>query len=263
MQREVQASKTEICRFSPCCSLVSPISKQDSITLYFFPQQHDLQKMPSPTEVFRSNANALITGGASGVGLAVAKLCASHDMNLYLVDWNSEALDKVKSSINTKARLTTHKIDVSDLSQWAELKKAVEQDLNGAKLDFLHLNAGIGADSPWRENENWRKILEVNLFGVINGINTFVDHFDTNTDGKQKAIVLTGSKQGITNPPGRPAYNASKAAVNSVAQGLSFEMANVASMTRFVLNFDYMSMAADRSPLAAYICSFQAGPSLA
>jgi len=62
------------------------------------------------------------------------------------------------------------------------------------------------------------------LFGVINGINTFYPHFDGN-NGESKAIVITGSKQGITNPPGNPAYNASKAAINALAEHLSFDLA--------------------------------------
>ena len=59
---------------------------------------------------------------------------------------------------------------------------------------------------------------------MINGINTFFPHFqDNNSD--QKAIVVTGSKQGITNPPGNPAYNASKSAVKTITEHLSFDLA--------------------------------------
>lgn len=178
--------------------------------------------MPAPTAVFRAGATALITGGASGVGLAVAKLCASHAMNLHLVDWNAEALESAKSAISTQGSIQTHKMDVSSLSDWSNLKAAV--DKSGSKLDFLHLNAGIGGESPWNDPAPFRKMFEVNLFGIINGINTFVADFDNNK-GEQKAIVITGSKQGITNPPGRPAYNATKAAVKSLAEHLNFDLA--------------------------------------
>lgn len=54
-------------------------------------------------------------------------------------------------------------------------------------------------------------------FGVINGINTFFPHFDGNK-GDQKSIIVTGSKQGITNPPGNPAYNATKSAVKTITE---------------------------------------------
>ena len=181
--------------------------------------------MSNPTAVFRSAAHALITGGASGVGLAVARLCASHGMNLHLVDWNTDALATAKASITSKGGVTTYEIDVSSLDQWTSLKEKVESNLNGDQLSFLHLNAGIGGESPWNDNTNFRKILEVNLFGIINGLNTFISHFDNNSSGEPKAVIITGSKQGITNPPGRPAYNASKAAVKAIAEHLSYDMA--------------------------------------
>jgi short-subunit dehydrogenase len=67
------------------------------------------------TSVFSTGKNALITGAASGVGLAVAKLCASHGMNLHLVDNNSDLLAKAKDTVTTKegAKLETHSLDVS------------------------------------------------------------------------------------------------------------------------------------------------------
>lgn len=178
--------------------------------------------MASPTSVFRANANALITGAASGVGLAVAKLCASHSMNLILVDRDSSKLDEAKSSISSKGSVDTHSIDVSSLSDWDSLKTDVEK--GGRKLDFLHLNAGIGLKGDWTDSSYFQKIFETNFFGVVNGINTFFPHFDKN-DGEAKAIIVTGSKQGITNPPGNPAYNATKSAVKTIAEHLSFDFA--------------------------------------
>lgn len=94
------------------------------------------------TQVFRTGANALITGAASGVGLATAKLCAAKGMNLILVDNNSAKLQEASAAIRSKATIESHEVDVASLEQWRELKKSVEAD--GRKLDFLHLNAGIG-----------------------------------------------------------------------------------------------------------------------
>lgn len=151
------------------------------------------------TKVFRSGANALITGAASGVGLAVAQLCASHNMNVILVDNNSAKLNEAKSSIQTTGQVEAHEIDVASLEQWSKLKAAVEQ--GGRKLDFLHLNAGIGLNGKWTDSSYFQKIFDVNFFGVVSGVNTFFSHFDSN-NSEQKAVVVTGSKQGITNPPG-------------------------------------------------------------
>ena len=177
--------------------------------------------MPSPANVFRANANALITGAASGVGLAVAKLCASHSMNVILVDLESSKLNEAKSSISSKGTIETHAADVSSLDDWAKLKSEVEK--GGRKLDFLHLNAGIGPKGSWTDSAYFHKIFDVNFFGVTNGINTFFPHFDGN-EGEAKAIIVTGSKQGITNPPGNPAYNATKSAVKTIAEHLSFDL---------------------------------------
>ena len=184
--------------------------------------------MASPTAVFRKNATALITGAASGVGLAVAKLCASHSMNIYLVDNNTEALKSAQESVKSSGKVTTHVLDVGNLDEWNKLKQKVEGD--GTKLDFLHLNAGIGLKSDWTDSAYFKKIFDVNFFGVVNGINTFFPHFDSN-NADQKAIIVTGSKQGITNPPGNPAYNASKSAVKTIAEHLHFDLAKSSPKT--------------------------------
>lgn len=186
--------------------------------------------MASPTAVFRANATALITGAASGVGLAVAKLCASHSMNVILVDRDTSKLDDAKSSISSssKGSVDTHSMDVSSMSDWSSLKDTVEK--GGKKLDFLHLNAGVGAKGDWTDNAYFHKIMDTNLYGVINGINTFFPHFDSNSSD-QKAIIVTGSKQGITNPPGNAAYNASKSAVKTLAEHLSFDLAKSSPST--------------------------------
>lgn len=68
------------------------------------------------------------------------------------------------------------------------------------------------------------QILNTNLSGVINGLNTYVPSFQTRSSSRGSSIVITGSKQGITNPPGNPAYNASKAAVKALAEHLSYDL---------------------------------------
>lgn len=189
----------------------------------------------APTSVFRAGANALITGGASGVGLAMAKLCASHAMNVILIDTNSSALETAKSSLSSsspKSDISTHTLDVSSISAWTQLSQSLAQ--KSIRLDFLALNAGIGAKGDWTDNGYFHKIFDTNFFGVVNGVNTFYPHFaESKSEGedKTKAIVITGSKQGITNPPGNAAYNASKAAVKSLAEHLSYDLAKTSPAT--------------------------------
>jgi short-subunit dehydrogenase len=186
--------------------------------------------MSKAAAVFRPSATALITGAASGVGLAVAKLCASHSMNLILLDWDKDKLAAAQGALHNEGKGTvdTHSIDVSSLDEWAALKSKIEGA--GTKLDFLHLNAGVQAKGGWDDSAYFKKILDTNLFGVINGLNTFVNHFDNN-NSSPKAVIITGSKQGITNPPGNPAYNASKSAVKTICEHLNFDFAKSAPST--------------------------------
>lgn len=88
------------------------------------------------------------------------------------------------------------------------------------------LNAGHApkhaTPSPWLDNTYFQNTLATNLMGVINGISTFLPLLQK-SEGPS-AIVLTGSKQGITNPPGNPAYNCSKSAVKTLAEHLSHDL---------------------------------------
>jgi len=93
------------------------------------------------------------------------------------------------------------------------------------KIDLLALNAGIGLRGSWPDTSYFHKIMDTNLFGVIHGISTFLPSIQsTATPSSPAAIIITGSKQGITNPPGNPAYNASKAAVKILAEHLSWDL---------------------------------------
>jgi len=176
----------------------------------------------SAAKVFASGKIALITGGASGIGLAVAQLCIKHGMKVAVADFNTEYLSKAKTTLDEKntGDVETYQIDVSKLLEWGELKSKVISKFGSP--DLLMLNAGIGLKGTWGDSEYFSKIFETNLFGVINGLNTFVP--DISSSGKPSAIVITGSKQGITNPPGNPAYNASKSAVKTLAEHLSFDL---------------------------------------
>ncbi|KJZ78681.1 hypothetical protein HIM_02072 [Hirsutella minnesotensis 3608] len=183
--------------------------------------------MPA-TSVFAPGSSALITGGASGIGLAIAKLCRSKGMKVLIADRNADMLQKAKEQLSggdsTGEEVVTSITDVSQLDSWTALKKTAK-DAFGS-IELLVLNAGTGAKGGWGDNDFFRTTLETNLFGVINGINTFLPVVQDAAKSKSTAIVITGSKQGITNPPGNPAYNASKAAVKTLAEHLSWDLRN-------------------------------------
>ncbi|KAF2995364.1 hypothetical protein E8E13_003270 [Curvularia kusanoi] len=166
--------------------------------------------------VFRANARALITGGASGIGYAVAQHCLKASMSVTVVDYNQETLDLAKKNLSGDVQCV--KADVSDVSAWQKLREQV------GEVDFLMLNAGRMVKGSWGEGEYFKAVLDTNLYGVINGLNTYVPSFQSRSDNSPSAIVITGSKQGITNPPGNAAYNASKAAVKALAEHLSFDL---------------------------------------
>jgi len=173
------------------------------------------------TSVFKAGNTALITGGASGIGLALAKKCHGHGMRVAIVDINKEHLELAKQTVGE--RTSVFAMDVSKIDEWKSLKESVLKDFG--RIDLLALNAGIGLKGSWPDTSYFHKIIDTNLFGVIHGISTFLPSIQsTATTSKPASIILTGSKQGITNPPGNPAYNASKAAVKNLAEGLSYDL---------------------------------------
>ena len=95
------------------------------------------------------------------------------------------------------------------------------------QVNLLALNAGIGPGSSWDDLASFHTIFDTNLYGVVNGINALLPAVKkTALASAHSAIIITGSKQGITNPPGNVAYNASKAAVKTVAEHLSYDLRN-------------------------------------
>ncbi|RAL67235.1 hypothetical protein DID88_008006 [Monilinia fructigena] len=136
--------------------------------------------------------------------------------------WGSDNVKELAAlMISTGCRA---QIDVGKAEEWESVKEVVEDDFDG-KLHLLALNAGFSQRGAFAQDSStnyFNKILNVNLFGVINGINNLLPYITSHTS--PSSIIITGSKQGITNPPGNPAYNCSKAAVKTLAEHLSFDL---------------------------------------
>jgi NADP-dependent 3-hydroxy acid dehydrogenase YdfG len=105
--------------------------------------------------VFRPSAQALISGGASGIGYAVAQLCLKHNMSVTIVDSNQSSLDLAKKEL--KGDVTCIKADVGDRAAWKDIKKTM------GEVDFLMLNAGVTAKGGWGDEEYFDKVCFLKL----------------------------------------------------------------------------------------------------
>jgi NAD(P)-dependent dehydrogenase (short-subunit alcohol dehydrogenase family) len=178
--------------------------------------------MPHPA-IVKDNV-AVITGGASGIGLAAAAAFARAGMKVCIADVDearlAEAATKL-SSVTSATHVMTFAVDVSKAESVTELERAVGAHFGGT--DLLMNNAGIQPGSTlFGEPDNWQRIIGVNMWGIINGARIFAPNMIAR--GKAGLIINTGSKQGITTPPGDPAYNVTKAGVKAFTEALQHEL---------------------------------------
>jgi NAD(P)-dependent dehydrogenase (short-subunit alcohol dehydrogenase family) len=179
---------------------------------------NDAASLPS---VFAPGNVALVTGAASGIGLAAARRFAGLGMKLVLVDLGGEALERAAAEIAelAKSDVLAAATDVSQYSQMQRLRVEVEQRFGAVSV--LMNNAGVGNNPglPWESGEAWQKLVDVNLWGVVHGVQAFLPSM---LASEQPGMVInTGSKQGITSPPGNYAYNLSKAALRNYSESLA------------------------------------------
>lgn len=168
--------------------------------------------------------SAVVTGAASGIGLAAAQAFARAGMNVWLADLPGPALDAARAAVAELAAVEVRAIptDVSDRGAVEALAAAVAK---AGPPALVMLNAGIEAGGKlFSDADTWTRILGTNLGGVVNGIHAFAPSMIAG--GKPGAIIVTGSKQGITTPPGNAPYNVSKAGVKAVTEALAHELRN-------------------------------------
>jgi len=173
---------------------------------------------------------AVITGGASGIGLAAAHKFASAGMKVVLADLKGDALEGAAAAVAAtakggKADVRAVATDVSQMEDVQRLKQIAYQSFG--EVAVLMNNAGIGnGGGPFENYERWQRVLAVNLWGPINGTQAFAQAMVA--QGTPATIINTGSKQGITTPPGDTAYNVSKAGVKVLTEGLAHSLRNIA-----------------------------------
>lgn len=176
------------------------------------------------------NNVAVITGGASGIGLAAAMRFARLGLRVCIADIGADELSQAAAELigaapEGAASVLTSVTDVSSRDDVTRLEAVVRERFGGA--DVLMNNAGIQPGSKmFGPAEGWQRILGVNLWGVINGSQVFAPGMIAR--GRPGLIINTGSKQGITTPPGDPAYNVSKAGVKAFTEALQHELRSAA-----------------------------------
>lgn len=178
-------------------------------------------------QAFTSGGVAVITGGASGIGRAAVRRAAAAGMKVAIIDVNADKLALIRAEIGQQVgadRVLAEIVDVADFVAMEALAQVVEARLGPPTLLMNNAAAFVsgGKGGILDANANWRRLFDVNVMGPVNGVQAFLPGMLA--AGRPAAIVNTGSKQGLTNPPGNPAYNTTKAAVNAYTQNLARDL---------------------------------------
>ncbi|AZV59151.1 SDR family NAD(P)-dependent oxidoreductase [Clostridium sp. AWRP] len=166
---------------------------------------------------------AVVTGAASGIGLAIAKRCASEGMKIVLADIEEDSLIKAEEELRVfKADLLLVVCDVSKEKDIQLLSKKTIEAFG--KIDLLFNNAGVSTGGLlWQNSEaDWKWVLGVNLFGVINSIKTFIPIMMKQNN--ECHIINTSSIAGLTSAPGNSIYGVSKHGIINISETLYYEL---------------------------------------
>ncbi|KAK1925382.1 hypothetical protein DB88DRAFT_450915 [Papiliotrema laurentii] len=191
--------------------------------------------MPHSGSVIHKTAVAVITGAASGIGLACAHRYAKEGMSLFLVDISQSALEKAEQelkAVNGVGEVHSMLVDVGDVKQVLALRDRV-LDVFG-EIHVLQNNAGTSRPTPAYSLDksieelqaDWDYVMNTNFRGIMNVAQAFAPHMVRQENSS--VIINTGSKQGITCPPGNAGYNVSKAAVKVFTEQLAHELRSAA-----------------------------------
>lgn len=183
--------------------------------------------MPHP--LFSPGRVAVITGAASGIGRAAAMQFAAQGMHVCMADVAREPLaraaDEVAALAPRVADAVMHSVtDVSDFAAMCALQEAVYARFGECALLMNNAVTRTGGDVLGR-HQDWHAAFDVNVWGVINAVQAFVPAMVA--QGTPCAVVNSGSKQGITTPPGNSAYNVTKAALKVTTEMLAHELRSI------------------------------------
>lgn len=162
----------------------------------------------------------VVTGGASGIGLATARRFVKEACQVVVLDNNQEALDKAQSE--QPGLIGGICADVSNPDEVEAAFKEIEQIMGG--IDILISNAGISIRKPFTEIDysQWSKIMNVNLDGMFLCTKEAIDRMKPQQSG---VIIFTASTSGLTSNPNYADYSASKAALVNLTKTIAVECA--------------------------------------
>ncbi len=164
---------------------------------------------------------AVVTGGASGIGLAAARKFLALGLKVCIVDRDADRLMQAAGDLGDVQDCLVAPCDVGVPEELKNVEQTVREHFG--HIDVVMNNAGIQPGSQiFGSFENWDQVLTVNLSGVIHGTQIFAPNMLA--QGTPGLIINTGSKQGITTPPGDPAYNVAKAGVKVFTEALQHDL---------------------------------------
>ena len=171
---------------------------------------------------------AVVTGAAMGIGLAACKRFAAAGLKVCLADIEDDDLEQAQAEVAAvapggEADVLAVVCNVARPDDLSALNDRVRAELGEITLLMNNAVTRVGG-GPWAPSADWHQAVDVNLWGVINGVRAFAPEMIAS--GKPGIVINVGSKQGITNPPGNLAYNMSKAAVKAYTEGLQHELRN-------------------------------------
>ena len=171
---------------------------------------------------------AVVTGAAMGIGLAACKRFAALGMRVCMADVLADELQAARLEVVERAHGGDRDVlavptDVARPEDVQSLKDRVYAAFGEVGLLMNNAVTRTGGGALGRL-EDWQEALDVNFWGVVNGVRAFVPHMIE--QGERCLVINTGSKQGITNPPGNLAYNVTKSALKTYTEGLQHELRN-------------------------------------